>query len=88
MEDMKDDNGDEEIEVTSVYVKSFCVGIHEVINLYKEHILAIEHEYFINDTLTISHLSQKLALFFQLLPALCECIYEIQNQELKGGQLL
>lgn len=88
MEDMKDDNDDEEIEITSVYVKSFCVGLQEVLNLYKEHILAIEHEHFINDSLNISHLSQKLALFYQLLPALCNCIYEIENQELKGGQLL
>lgn len=70
MEDMKDENDDEEIEVTSVYVKSFCAGVYEVLNLYKEHILAIEHEYFINDSLNITHLSLKLSLFYQLFPAL------------------
>lgn len=89
MEDMKEgNNDDEEIEVTSVYIKAFCTGVHEVLNLYKEHILAIEHEYFVNDSLSITHLSQKLSLFYQLLPALCNCIHEIEEQELKGGQLL
>ena len=88
MEDLKDDNDDEEIEVTSVYVKAFWNGVQEVLNLYKEHILAIEHEYFVNDSLNITHLSQKLSLFYQLLPALSNCIFEIENQELKGGQLL
>jgi hypothetical protein len=70
MEDMKEDNDDEEIEVTSVYVKAFCSGVQEVLNLYKEHIIAIEHEYFLNDGLNITHLSEKLSLFYQLLPAL------------------
>lgn len=88
MEEMKDDQDDEEIEVTSVYVKAFCAGVHEVLNLYKEHILAVEHEYFVNDSLNVTHLSQKLSLFYQLLPALKNCVYEIENQELKGGQLL
>lgn len=88
MEDLKDNNDDEEIEVTSVYVKSFCAGVHEVLNLYKEHILAVEHEYFVNDSLNITHLNQKLSLFYQLLPALKNCIYDIESQELKGGQLL
>ena len=70
MEELKEDNDDEEIEVTSVYVKAFCAGVHEVLNLYKEHILAIEHEYFVIDSLNITHLSLKLSLFYQLLPAL------------------
>ena len=75
-------------EDSGFYVKAFCAGLKEVLNLYKEHVLAIEHEYFVNDSLNISHLNQKLSLFFQLLPALDSVIQEIEEQDLKGGQLL
>jgi hypothetical protein len=55
---------EETIEDSGFYVKAFCAGVKEVLTLYKEHILAIEHEYFVNESLNISHLNQKLSLFF------------------------
>lgn len=56
--------------------------------MFKEHILAIEHEYFVNESLNIAHLNNKLALFYQILPAIDCVIEEIEEQGLKGGQLL
>jgi len=56
-------------------VKAFCAGLKEVITLFKEHILAIEHEYFVNESLNIAHLNNKLALFYQILPAI-DCVIE------------
>jgi len=52
------DGLDEEgYEDSGFYVKAFCAGVKEVLNLYKEHVLAIEHEYFVNESLNISHLN-------------------------------
>ena len=40
-------------EVQGVYIKAFCQGVSEISNVYKEHLLAIEHEYLCDRSLTI-----------------------------------
>lgn len=40
-------------EVLGVYIKAFCQGVSEISNVYKEHLLAIEHEYLRDRSLTI-----------------------------------
>ena len=40
-------------EVQGVYIKAFCQGVSEISNVYKEHLLAIEHEYLRDRSLTI-----------------------------------
>jgi hypothetical protein len=73
------------VDYPGFYVKAFCSGLKEILALYKEHILAIEHEYFVNESLNIAHISHKLQLFFQILPALDRVIQEIDENGLKGG---
>jgi len=76
---LKDLKDEDQIEDSSFYVKAFCSGVKEVITLYKEHILAIEHEYFVNESLNIAHLNNKLTLFHQILPAIDRVIGEIEE---------
>ena len=40
-------------KVQGVYIKAFCQGVSEISNVYKEHLLAIEHEYLCDRSLTI-----------------------------------
>lgn len=60
-----------------VYVKAFCSGVSEIINVYKEHLLAIEHEYLKDRSLTIPMLQQKLAIYYQMFPALIALMEEV-----------
>ncbi len=57
MNDGMSNNGDDEEvpeeELIGVYVKAFCSGVNEVLSVYKEHLLAIEHEYLKERSLTI-----------------------------------
>ena len=57
MNDGMSNNGEEEDvpeeELIGVYVKAFCSGVNEVLSVYKEHLLAIEHEYLKERSLTI-----------------------------------
>ena len=57
MNDGMSNNGDDEEvpeeELIGVYVKAFCSGVNEVLSVYKEHLLAIEHEYLKERYLTI-----------------------------------
>ena len=39
-----------------VYIKAFCSGVSEILMVYKEHLLAIEHEYLKDRSLTIASL--------------------------------
>lgn len=55
---------EEEIDDAGFYVKAFCAGVKEVLGLYNEHILAIEHEYFVNESMNIAHLNHKMQLFY------------------------
>lgn len=76
-------------EMNGVYVKAFCQGVSEILNVYKEHLLAIEHEYLLDRSLTIPQVQQKLAIYHQMFPALASLMEEdIEGQSLKGGQLL
>jgi hypothetical protein len=45
------DGGEEEL--AGVYIKAFCSGVNEVLTVYKEHLLLIEHEYLKDRSLTI-----------------------------------
>lgn len=40
-------------EIAGVYIKAFCQGVSEIVNVYKEHLLLIEHEYLRDRSLTI-----------------------------------
>ena len=46
----------DEGELAGVYIKAFCSGVNELLMVYKEHLLAIEHEYLKDRSLTISSL--------------------------------
>jgi hypothetical protein len=48
----EEDEANEE-EVYGVYIKAMCQGINEIVGVYKEHLLAIEHEYLKDRALTI-----------------------------------
>ena len=43
-------------ELIGVYIKAFCSGINDILTIYKEHLLAIEHEYLKDRSLTVSSL--------------------------------
>lgn len=43
----------QEDENMGVYIKAFCSGVNEILSVYKEHLLAIEHEYLKDRALTI-----------------------------------
>lgn len=75
-------------EVHGVYIKAFCQGVSEIITVYKEHLLAIEHEYLRDRSLTIPFVQQKLAVYTQMFPSLISLMDEIEEHGLKGGQLL
>ncbi len=57
IEVMSNRNSDNEYEtveeVHGVYIKAFCQGVSEITTVYKEHLLAIEHEYLRDRSLTI-----------------------------------
>ncbi len=78
----------EDSEQAGVYIRAVSYGIDELLKLYREHILAIEHEYLAERALTIPHVIDRLSIFFQLFPALSRCVASVSEQRLKGGQLL
>lgn len=71
------DGGEEEL--AGVYIKAFCSGVNEILTVYKEHLLLIEHEYLQDRSLTISSLQQKLAIYIQMFPALISLMEEIEE---------
>jgi len=79
---------DEVMNECGVYIRALCYGIGEHLKIYREHILAIEHEYLLERALTIPHIIHRLGIFFQTMPALSSCVLTIEENELKGGQLL
>lgn len=83
-EEILDENEGE----SGVYTRALCYGVGELLKIYREHILAIEHEYLLERALTIPHLIHRLGIFFQTLPALSSCVSTISEHQLKGGQLL
>ena len=57
-----EDNEDEEA-LQGVYIKAFCSGVSEILQVYKEHLLAIEAEYLKDRSMTIASLQIRLALY-------------------------
>ena len=68
--DAPNDNDDDEEALHGVYMKAFCSGVNEILQVYKEHLLAIECEYLKDRSLTIVSLQIRLGLYQQLFPAL------------------
>ena len=68
--DPEDDNNEDDEALHGVYMKAFCSGVSEILQVYKEHLLAIEGEYIKDRSLTIASLQLRLALYQQLFPAL------------------
>ena len=66
-----EDEEDEEA-LHGVYIKAFCSGISEILQVYKEHLLAIEAEYLKDRSLTIASLQLRLSLYQQIFPALTQ----------------
>ena len=57
MEDENASNAEvDENSTIGVYIKAFCSGISELLTVYKQHILSIEHEFMRDRTLTIAQL--------------------------------
>ena len=86
--DPEDENNEDEEALHGVYMKAFCSGVSEILQVYKEHLLAIEGEYIKDRSLTIASLQLRLALYQQLFPALIQLNTDIQEQGLRGGELL
>lgn len=76
---------EDEAVVVGVYLKAFCSGVNDLLRIYKQHLLSLEQEYLQERSLTITTLSLKLQLYFQLFPALLECTNQIQEEGLHGG---
>ena len=49
-------DGDEEEALHGIYMKAYCSGISEILQVYKHHILQIEEEYLKDRSMTISSL--------------------------------
>ncbi len=58
----EEENEDEEA-LQGVYIKAFCSGVSEILQVYKEHLLAIEAEYLKDRSMTIASLQIRLALY-------------------------
>ena len=61
--DPEDENNEDEEALHGVYMKAFCSGVGEILQVYKEHLLAIEGEYIKDRSLTIASLQLRLALY-------------------------
>ena len=77
--DPEDDNNEDDEALHGVYMKAFCSGVSEILQVYKEHLLAIEGEYIKDRSLTIASLQLRLALYQQLFPALIQLNTDIQE---------
>jgi gamma-tubulin complex component 4 len=74
--------------VHGVYIKAFCSGVSEIIQVYKEHILEIERDYLKERSLTVMSLQQKFGVYFQMFPALLDLMFEVEEQSKRGGEIL
>ena len=83
-----EDQPEDDPALMGVYIKAFCSGVSEILTVYKEHLLAIEHEFLKDRSLTIASLQLRLALYAQMFPALVSLMADIQERELLGGALL
>ena len=68
---------EEEEQLVGVYLKAFCSGVNELLTVYKQHLLAIEHEYLRDRSLTIATLQLRLNVYTQLFPALTALMADI-----------
>ena len=71
------DEDDDEDNLHGVYMKAFCSGVNEILQVYKQHILAIEHEYIKDRTMTIASLQLRLSIYAQIFPALKQLMDDI-----------
>lgn len=73
------DEGPSEDEqlLMGVYIKAFCSGVNEILTVYKQHLLAIEHEFVKDRSLTIAGLQLRLTIYEQMFPALTALMTEI-----------
>ena len=51
-----DDENEDEEALHGVYMKAFCSGVSEILQVYKEHLLAIEAEFLKDRSMTIASL--------------------------------
>ena len=79
------DSNENEQALMGVYLKAFCSGVNEILTVYKQHLLAIEHEFLRDRALTIAALQLRLAIYEQMFLALNAFMNEIQDKELIGG---
>ena len=57
------DDDDEEDAIHGVYVEAYCSGVNEILQVYKETLLAIEREYLSDRSLTLIQIKLRLALY-------------------------
>ena len=72
-----DDEDEDEEALQGVYIKAYCSGVSEILQVYKEHLLSIEREYLKDRSLTIVSIQMRLGLYQQLFPALTSMNAEI-----------
>lgn len=58
-----DEENEDEEALHGVYMKAFCSGVGEILQVYKEHLLAIEADYLKDRSLTIASLQLRLSLY-------------------------
>ena len=86
--DASEQNIQESVLGNSSYVKAVCDGIKTILNSYYEDILTMESTYLKNKIITIASLSVQLSKYFYILPELANFLEHIEEEGLKGGQLL
>lgn len=86
--DPQDQNIQESVLGNSSYVKAVCDGMKTILNSYYEDILEIESLYLKEKIITIASLSVCLSKYFYILPELCQFLERIEDEGMKGGQLL
>ncbi|KRX02900.1 hypothetical protein PPERSA_04103 [Pseudocohnilembus persalinus] len=72
----------------SAYLKAFCFGVEGIIDDYREKIISIEKNFLKERVFTIASLRIKLSDDLEIIPDLYQLIEKINDNNIKGGQLL
>jgi len=71
------DKGEPQQGVLGTYVSAFSAAAQEVLQIYTENVLLVEHEYLLQRILTIPSLFSRFSIYFQLLPQLSEAVISL-----------
>lgn len=80
-------NEDEE-DSKSIYLRTFCCGLNEILIEYKMELVKFEKSFLEKRFFTYAELRAELSKYFVLFPEIWAIITKIQEDNLKGGMLL